>query len=276
MMNRRRFAMNSLVGAMASGLTPIRSAFADAAQDPRTATVIEDLGTGATILHQGEGGMRFSPCSSFKIPIALMGFDAGVLTDPHHPRLDYRPEYAASMALHRKATDPTIWLRDSVVWYSQQTTQRLGFERFSDYVARFDYGNGDVSGNPGKNDGLTQAWLMSSLQISPGEQVNFIRRLLDRRLGLSEKATTMTIASMPVFPSAGGWTVRGKTGSGWLKDASGESRKDRPQGWFVGWAEKGQRRLVFARLEIADRAYDAPGGTRAREAFLKELDRVTE
>jgi beta-lactamase class D len=76
-------------------------------------------------------------------------------------------------------------LRDSIVWYSQEVTRRLGPERFAAYVKAFEYGNEDVSGNPGKADGLAQSWLMSSLAISADEQVRSIRRLLDRQLPVS-------------------------------------------------------------------------------------------
>jgi beta-lactamase class D len=272
-MSRRQFASTILAGSVAPLLMQTR-ATAATVLDPLTCTVVEDLSSGTTLFREGESGMRFSPCSTFKVAIAVMGFDAGVLIDPHHPVLQYRPEYAAELDFMKKTTDPTIWLRDSIVWYSQQATKKLGMDRFRDYVQRFDYGNQDVSGNPGKNDGLSQAWLMTSLAISAGEQVNFIRRLLDRRLGVSDKAYDRTVASMPVFQTPGGWTVRGKTGSGWLKDSDGQRRKDRPQGWFVGWGEKAGRTLVFARVEVNDGPNEKPGGARARDAFFSRLDAV--
>lgn len=69
---------------------------------------------------------------------------------------------------------------------------------------------------------------------------------------------------MPVF-SAEGWTVRGKTGSGTLQDPV------RPLGWFVGWAEKDDRCLAFARLQVPSTPSDAFMGPRVRREFLREL-----
>jgi hypothetical protein len=60
-------------------------------------------------------------------------------------------------------TDPSRWEAVSVVWYSQEITRRFGEAKFKAYIDRFGYGNRDLRGNPGKNDGLTQAWLGSSL-----------------------------------------------------------------------------------------------------------------
>jgi len=226
------------------------------------------------LLREGPCDRRFSPMSSFKLPIAIMGFDAGILQDPHHPLWDYSPDYHAVERDH-KPVDPTIWLRDSVVWYSQQITQRLGMERFQDYLRRFAYGNQDLSGNPGKNDGLTQAWLMSSLQISPDEQVGFIKRFLGRALPVDGHALEMVHASMPVYAGEGGWTVHGKTGSGYFKDASGVSDESRPLGWFVGWADKGDRRVAFTRMTVGTAKLDQFGGFVARAEVLAKLDSWT-
>jgi len=59
-------------------------------------------------------------------------------------------------------------------------------EKFKTYVNMFDYGNKDLSG------GLTQAWLSSSLKISPQEQIIFIKNLLDRKWPLSENSYIYT------------------------------------------------------------------------------------
>ncbi|RUU30543.1 class D beta-lactamase, partial [Mesorhizobium sp. M6A.T.Ca.TU.002.02.2.1] len=145
-----------------------------------------------------------------------------------------------------------------------------GSERFAGYVSKFEYGNTDVSGNAGKNDSLTRSWVNSSLKISPVEQVNFLRRLLDRNLPVSDKAFAMTKAILPTF-QAGGWTVQGKTGSTRLRNDADKVRDDRSLGWFVGWAQKDGRKIVFARLVVDTKRSDTPKGPQTRAMFLKEL-----
>ncbi|MGO4816754.1 hypothetical protein AB4156_45430, partial [Cupriavidus sp. 2MCAB6] len=50
------------------------------------------------------------------------------------------------------------------------------------------------------------------------------------------------------------------TGSIWLRNAAGEIDRKRPLGWFVGWADNKDRRVVFARLLIgAERTDGIPG-----------------
>lgn len=236
-------------------------------------TLIVSYPEGAIIKQDGDCEQRRSPVSSFKLPLAVMGFDSGVLQDAHTPSWVYKDEYQSDMDIQKKTTDPTVWLKESIVWYSQQLTLQMGAAAFKDYVSKFNYGNMDVAGNPGKNDGLTQSWLQSSLLISPQEQVVFIKKLLECDLGVSENACKVTIAITPEF-KAGEWQVFGKTGSGWLKDDKGNIDKSKPQGWFVGWAIKGQKTVTFAKLIVEDRPSKEYGGPKAREAFLKELSSI--
>jgi beta-lactamase class D len=112
---------------------------------------------------------------------------------------------------------------------------------------------------------------MSSLTISPEGQIHFLLRFFARTLPVSNYAYDMTLATIPQYPAAGGWTVHGKTGSGWLRDSDGKINESRPQGWFVGWAEKNGQRVVFARLEVRTEKSDIAGGTKAREEMLNEL-----
>lgn len=241
-----------------------------------TCTVIIDEKSGRVLYRDGDCASRVSPCSTFKIPLALMAADAGVITAPHDPLLPYRSEYLAVIPSHKADTDPTTWLQNSVVWYSQQLTPRVGEDAFARYVDLFGYGNKDVSGDPGKHNGLTQSWLGSSIAISPDEQVTFLRNLRVRAFSLKPSAYLLTEKIVPVFNAEGGWIVHGKTGSGFQRNAAGENDGHRKLGWFVGWAEKGGRRIVFARLILDETDIAAWGGPRAKESFLSDLPGLIE
>ena len=148
-------------------------------------TVVADAATGKVLKQDGTCDERVTAASTFKIAISLMGYDAGFLKDEHHPALPFRKGYPDWVPSWRRTTDPTAWIANSVVWYSQQVTQALGEDRFRRYVTAFHYGNEDVSGDPGKHDGLTRAWLSSSLKISPLEEVAFLEKLVEGRLPVS-------------------------------------------------------------------------------------------
>ncbi|PXW22808.1 class D beta-lactamase [Paraburkholderia caballeronis] len=235
-------------------------------------TAVADAATGAWIARDGDCKRRVTPASTFKLAISLMGYDSGFLKDAHAPLLPYRDGYVDwGGPAWRQPADPERWIKYSVVWYSQQVTRSLGAARFADYTRRFRYGNADVSGDA-KHDGLTHAWIDSSLQISPLEQVAFLRDVVNRRLPVSPRAYEMTASITEVERTPDGWDVHGKTGSGFPALADGADDRAHGWGWFVGWASKDGKTIVFARLEQDDREQTGapPAGVRARDAFLRE------
>jgi beta-lactamase class D len=229
-------------------------------------TLLIEAESGEALARQGaQCETRNSPASTFKIALALMGYDAGILSEAHAPAWPYRPEYGHAMANWGNIVDPTGWLRDSVVGYWREITRRLGAARFQRYVDDLNYGNRDLSGDPGENNGLANAWLGSSLKISPLEQTAFLRRLLSSQLLVSKEAMDRTEAIMPQFPLPDGWTAYGKTGTGFQPGPQGAPDRERQFGWFVGWAQKGARRVVFARLLKDEAKNDEYAGPRARQ-----------
>ena len=251
-------------------LLAVLATFAHAARP--VCTMVADAATGQVVLHEGHCDERVTPASTFKLALAVMGFDHGFLKDPHAPVEHIKtgdPDWGGK-AWHQPI-DPTLWLQYSVVWYSQQITRTLGPRRFSAYVARFGYGNQDVTGNRGKDDGLTNAWLSSSLKISPLGQLQFLRRVVRRTLPVSPLAYEKTAAITRVVGDFDGWEVHGKTGSGAPRDHRGVLDDRIGYGWFVGWAETDGRRLVFARLEESRRKTPGSFGALVRENFLKGL-----
>jgi beta-lactamase class D len=267
----RRFFLSALCLSFSFTTGLLVHSVAAVAAEPVRCTVVLDAKTGQSLHRSGTCDVGFYPQSTFKLPIAMMGYDADILTDEHNPRWEYQAKFNRSER-EQKATDPTIWERDSIVWYSQEITRRLGKKAFADYVRRFDYGNRDVSGGPGGTDGLTESWLSSSLKISPDQQVDFLRRFMNGQLPISPQAVKLTQAIVPTFPAADGWTVHGKTGAGSLRTKAGKLDGSRPLGWFVGWAEKDGRQVVFARF-LADtrRHTQTPISYTVRDGLIADL-----
>lgn len=223
------------------------------------------------LIHEGACDERISSASTFKVAISLMAFDAGIFTAPDAPEWPFKEGYADWNPRWKRATTPESWMRDSVVWYSQRATEQLGMARFAAYVDAFDYGNRDVSGDKGKGNGLTQAWLSSSLQIAPIEQVGFLTRMIEGRLPVSAAAVAHTKDLLDQGERAGGWHIYGKTGAGLPFGPDGALLKGQPFGWYVGWAEKGSERIVFARLiRFSERPDGAPGAI-ARDGAMRAL-----
>lgn len=238
---------------------------------PLHCTALVDAASGQSLLRDGDCGVRVTPASTFNIAVSLMGYDSGFLQDQHAPKLPFKAGYADWNPSWRRPMDPQDWIRYSAVWYAQQVTTQLGSRHFDRYVQSFGYGNGDTSGDPGRSNGLTFSWISSSLAISADEQTAFLRRLVRRELPVSALAHEMTARLLRLDDLPGGWRVYGKTGTASPVGADGRDDPAHAYGWFVGWASKGERTIVFAHLVQDQHLMAEAAGPRARAAFLRDL-----
>lgn len=186
---------------------------------------------------------RISPDSTFKIALSLMAFNQGIINQNTVFKWDGKkrelPEWNQNQTPHR-------WLKYSIVWVSQQITPQLGYAHIKHYLANFGYGNQDFSGDPGKNNGLTYAWLGSSLKISAVEQLNFLNAMLSDKLLVTNEAIANTKENLYQGKLDNGADYYGKTGSG--RHGRNE-RLTNPSklrdGWFVGFIKSGTQQYIF-------------------------------
>lgn len=207
-----------------------------------------------------------SPNSTFKIALSLMAFDSKVITQ--QTVFKWNGQHYSIPGWNQNET-PQAWLQYSVVWVSQQITPQLGMDKINAYLKSFDYGNEDFSGDPGQNNGLSHAWLDSSLKISPAEQIKFIGKLVQNKLPVSEAAMNDTKANLYLETSANGWQLYGKTGSG----SSVIQGVPEAHGWFVGWVQK-QDQVYLVVLNSQDLVPPQSGeyaGQRAKNAAMQIL-----
>lgn len=238
-------------------------------------TLLLDIPTGEILTEQGDCDRRMTPASTFKLPLAVMGHDSGLLTDAETPVMTIRPgDPDWGGPAWRAPVTPRDWLEHSVVWYSQRLTHSLGSERLARYARDLGLGNADVSGDAGFDNGLDRSWIASSLAISPREQSAFIRGLVLGRLPVSPEAHEKTRAIVPVT-KLGPWRLHGKTGGAYPRNADRSFNRARGIGWYVGWAEAGTRSIAFVRLTQATARQDGSPGILARAALLDDWPALT-
>ena len=225
---------------------------------------------GHTLQSKGDCNTAYTPQSTFKIPLSLMGFDAGLLHDDSHPVWSLPAREDPYINVCKSDHSPKTWMRDSCLWYSRILTKNLGMQSFKKYIKKFDYGNQDLSGEKGTNNGLTHAWITSSLTISPREQTDFLQKLVNNALPVSELAKTKTKEILFIQELPGGWKLYGKTGSGVLRDKQG-NKTNIQQGWFVGFIEKEGRHIVFASHVVDTTIQKTYASLRARNKAYIEL-----
>lgn len=213
--------------------------------------------SGEVVRHNpSRAATRFAPCSTFKIPNSALLLESGVVRDAEH-LLKYDPALKLEGAWAQDQTLRTAFQR-SALWYYQEMARRLGSERLQMYVNRFDYGNRDVSGP------VDKAWLGNPLKISPDEQVRFLQRLHDGKLGLSAR-TSGIMNDIMLAGEGAGYKLKAKTGA---CRAPGEPVSL----WYVGWVEKGGDVYYFA-LQAGGAEYE-PGMSKRvplTKAILKDM-----
>lgn len=212
------------------------------------------------IKEEGECHKAFAPNSTFKIPLALMGFDSGILKSENSPVIPFKKEYQHRINVCKGDHNPKEWMRDSCVWFSQVITKELGLKKFKTYVENFNYGNKDIFGD----EALQKSWLENSLKITPVEQVAFLQGMLNKKYSISNKAYALTTQILYQQELAGGWKLYGKTGNGMY-------RPDLQQGWFVGWIEKNGRQLVFAHHIADETKQDVFASFRSKSEAINKL-----
>ena len=201
---------------------------------------------GKILQSEGACDKRYAPMSTFKIVLSLIGFDSGILIDETHPVWPFKEGYDDWRDVWKQDQTPKSWIKESCVWYSKVLTTQLGMEAFQTYITKFDYANKDLSGDKGQNNGLTNAWLSSSLQISSTEQIAFLEKMLAGKLPVKPQAIEMTKNILFVEALKDGWMLYGKTGMGSVLNADGTKNPDLSHGWCIGWIEKGDRKIIFS------------------------------
>ncbi len=166
---------------------------------------------------------------------------------------------------------PKSWLKYSAVWVSQRLTPQLGYARIKQYLAKFQYGNQDFSGDPGKDNGLTHTWLSSSLKISAMEQLHFLNAMVQNSFPVSHAAITQTKENLYQGKLENGANYYGKTGTGWRgRSHDGNNSGKIRDGWYVGFIESGAEQCIFV-SNLSDKQAPAPTDRSYGSQVLKPI-----
>jgi len=168
---------------------------------------------------------EFSPCSTFKIPNALIGLELGIVKDKNtmmkwdgtvYRIKDWNRDHTLESAIEY-----------STVWYFRKLAKTVGMDNMQKYLNEMDYGNTDISG------GIDKFWLDSSLKITAYEQVEFLEKFYKKDLPFKEENLNM-VKEMIVLENLECGTLSGKTGTG------------NDGGWFVGYCETPREVYLFS------------------------------
>jgi beta-lactamase class D len=225
-----------------------------------TFVVRDDRGLVDVSYNVERADFRFSPCSTFKLPFAVMFLENGIVRDPAAV-VKYEPRLAAGLMSGPPGTahDQTLTsaFHESANWYFDTVSRSLDRAVVEQFTTRAGYGNADV------RDAAEQGsyWYDGRLRISANEQVRFLQRLHNGELGVSAR-TTGLIKQVAQAEETPRWRLAGKTGA--CKGVGEEATTH----WYVGWVEKADNTYYFALQFAAD---DFEPALRERIPIAKDL-----
>jgi bla regulator protein BlaR1 len=223
--------------------------------------------TGVFVMHDTAGKTRyqyndklvsteFSPCSTFKIFLGLVGLETGIIKDENtSEKWDGTKEPVE--AWNRDQNLKTA-MSESVNWYFQKVGSRIGKDDLNKYLKLLNYGNEDISSG-------IDSWMdpSGSLRITPAQQIEFLDRLVAEKLPVSARSQQIIKRILQVDEGPNG-VLFGKTGT---EGSNGKLTA----GWFVGFVQGKDDNYIFA---THIQAPNGASGRKAREiskAILKQF-----
>ena len=210
--------------------------------------------------------VQMAPDSTFKVALSLMAFDAGIINQETIFTWDKNPK---GMEIWNKNQTPKTWMQFSVVWVSQEITPKLGLNTIKKYLKDFDYGNQDFSGENEKNNGLTKAWLETSLKISPEEQIKFLSKIINYNLPIKKSAIENTIENMYIQELDNNSKLYGKTGAGFTANRTLQN------GWFEGFVlTKSGHKYIFVSALTGNLGSNLTSSIKAKKNAIAILNKM--
>lgn len=194
---------------------------------------------------------KFTPASTFKIPNTLVGLETGIID------INYVFKYDGGERM-LEAWKKDLTLREafqtSCVPCYQELARKVGVEKMRIVLDSVKY-----PGMTFDNSTLDNFWLIGESEISPLEQVDFLRRFATKQFPLNEG----TMESLK-YVMAADTTAKGIM---YAKTGLGES-EGKYLGWYVGYIQKPKNRIYFATVIRPINDYD-------RNVFMAERKALT-
>ncbi|MCP9768873.1 class D beta-lactamase [Lacihabitans sp. LS3-19] len=184
------------------------------------------------------------PASTFKIINLLIALETNAIKDENEivkwigktdtVKYGYRPEIYHNMPVKEA-------FEVSAGWVFVELAKKIGKENYQKYLTACHYGNLNLDE---KDDDF---WNFGSFEISPINQVEFLKNLYEGKLPFSKKNIEI-VKRVLISEENDNFTIRSKTG--WTRENNTNT------GWWVGYMEANKNVYFFATRLLQDRKYN--------------------
>lgn len=170
------------------------------------------------------------PASTFKITNSIIALETGVVeNDSTLFKWDGEKK-------RLKNWEQDLILRDafhfSCVPCYQGIARKIGAKKMTEYINKLEYGDIQVD-----SSNIDLFWLEGESRINQFQQINFLKRLYQSQLAISER-TEVIMKRMMVIEENDDYKLSGKTG--W------SIRNGNNNGWYVGYIQSQNKTYFFA------------------------------
>lgn len=220
------------------------------AEDAELALIFRAAGTNGTMViasldgtrqfvhNDSRANTRLSAASTFKILNSLIALDEGAISGPEEVFVwdGHQYDFPDWNQNHTLASA----YKASCVWCYQVIASRIEPKTYQAHIQRAGYGQLVEPFDQ------THFWLDGSLKISAHEQIEFLRKLVNRSLPY-KPASYEAVRDIMVMEKTNTYTIRAKTG--WATSCKPQT------GWYVGYVESKSGTWLFAlNMDIADKS----------------------
>jgi beta-lactamase class D len=198
--------------------------------------------------------IAFYPASTFKIPNTLIALESGITTTEsvfkwNGEKRTY-PGWEKDMSIKEA-------FQVSAVPVYQEIARQVGVEKMKYYTQLFNYGNLDINA-----ENIDKFWLEGESDITQFQQVDFLQKLYNLQLPISENAMKLTKEIM-LHETTDNYKISGKTG--WAV------QQDENVTWFVGYIETDNNVYFFATNVVPNKDTDLNTFGQVRIELTKDV-----
>lgn len=171
----------------------------------------------------------FLPASTFKILNSLIGLETGIITNKNFV-IPWDSINRQIPAWNRNHTLVSAFQNSVVPWY-QELARRIGVNSMNQFISQVEFGEMDIA-----EENIDLFWLVGNSRISPTEQLDFQKRLINNEIPFSEKNIAL-VKEIMILEETPEYTLRGKTGWAVMDNTN--------IGWLVGYLEKDNNKYAY-------------------------------
>lgn len=192
--------------------------------------LLYDFQKNKTLIYNKErANVGFLPASTFKMVNTLIGLEIGIITGEHFViPWDSIPRQIP--AWNRDHQLKSAFQNSVVPWY-QELARRIGTEKMQLWVSKTGFSEMDIT-----SENIDLFWLTGNSRITPFEQLDFQKRLINNELPFTQSNIDL-LKKIMIMDETSDYILRGKTGWAVMDQKN--------IGWLVGFLEKGAEKYAF-------------------------------